>query len=159
MIYLDEKPDDAIEQIGQTFRIKEGSTGFPKMYLGANIRKWESQNSSGEKTECVAMGANSYIKEAIRAVEERMKEHKLQYESKRYSKTPFTSSSYRPELDATEFCEPSMIAFYQNMIGILRWACELGRLDVLLETSLLSQYMVAPRMGHLKQAVNVFSYE
>ena len=50
------------------------------------------------------------------------------------------------------------INFYQNMVGILRWACELGRLDILLETALLSQYMVSPRKGHLQQAINVFAY-
>ena len=158
LLSIDLKPEDAINQIGETFRIKEGSVGFPKMYLGANIRQWESQNSAGEKIDCIAMGANSYIKEAIRAVEERMKEYEMQYQSKKYSKTPFTSSTYRPELDATDFCEPSVIAFYQNMIGILRWACELGRLDILLETSLLSQYMVSPRIGHVRQAINMFSY-
>ena len=36
--------------------------------------------------------------------------------------------------------------------------CELERVDVLHETSLLSQYMVSPREGHLQQALNVFKY-
>ena len=158
LLSIDDNPENAINHIGQMFRIKEGSVGFPSMYLGANVRKWQSQTTAGESVDCVAMGSTSYIKEAVRAVEERMKEHNLGYESKRYQKTPFTSSSYRPELDATDFCDTNLINFYQNMIGILRWACELGRLDILLETALLSQYMVSPRMGHLKQAINMFAY-
>ena len=158
LLSIDEDPEAAINHIGQMFRIKEGSVGFPKMYLGANIREWESQDAAGEAVNCVAMGCNSYIKEAIRAVEERMRENNLTYASKRYHKTPFTSNAYRPELDSTEFCDSNLINFYQNMIGILRWACELGRLDVLLETSLLSQYMVSPRIGHLQQAINIFAY-
>ena len=44
------------------------------------------------------------------------------------------------------------------MVDILRWACEIGRLDMLLETALLSQYIVAPRMGHLRPTLNVFAY-
>ena len=40
---------------------------------------------------------------------------------------------------------------YQNLIGVLRWLIELGRIDVLLEVSLLSQYLAAPRIGHLQQ--------
>ena len=158
LLSIDVDPDATIRQIGETFRIKEGSVGFPDMYLGANIRKWKAQNVAGEDVDCVAMGPNSYIKEAVRVVEERMKEYGLSFASKRYHSTPFTSASYRPELDSTDFCEPSMIGFYQNLMGILRWACEIGRLDVLLEASLLSQYMVAPREGHLAQALNIFAY-
>ena len=158
LLSIDVDPDAAIRQIGETFRIKEGSVGFPEMYLGANIRKWKAQDATGEDVDCVAMGSNSYIKEAIRVVEERMKEYNLTFSSKRYHNTPFTSASYRAELDATDYCEPSMIGFYQNLMGILRWACEIGRLDILLESSLLSQYMVAPREGHLAQALNIFAY-
>jgi len=47
---------------------------------------------------------------------------------------------------------------YQEFIGMLRWACELGRIDVLLETALMSQYWVAPRKGHLDKLFNIFSY-
>lgn len=41
---------------------------------------------------------------------------------------------------------------------MLRWATEIGRVDVLLETSLLSQYQVAPRARHLEQALHIFAY-
>ena len=51
-----------------------------------------------------------------------------------------------------------MISRFQQLIGILRWACELGRLDILLEVSLLSAFNAAPRQGHLDQAYNIFSY-
>ena len=47
---------------------------------------------------------------------------------------------------------------YQNLIGVLRWLIELGRIDVLLEVSLLSQYLAAPRIGHLQQLFNIFRY-
>ena len=36
--------------------------------------------------------------------------------------------------------------------------CELGRIDILHETNLLSRYMVAPRMGPLLQVLNEFKY-
>ena len=98
------------------------------MYLGANIRKWQVQNECGEDVDCIAMCANSYIKEAVRTVEERMKEHNLAFQSKRYSKTPFTSSSYRTELKSSEFCQPSLISFYQSMVGMRNWSprCVIG---------------------------------
>ena len=39
---------------------------------------------------------------------------------------------------------------------IFRWMCELGRIDILYELSLISQYMAAPRTGHLQHAITVF---
>ena len=121
------------------------------------MRRWKVQDETGTDVATYALGSESYVKEAIRCVEERMAEYKLTY-PKRKAKTPFTSANYRPELDISETVESGLGNFYQNMIGILRWLCELGRLDILLETSLLSQYMVEPRMGHVKQALNMFSY-
>ena len=51
-----------------------------------------------------------------------------------------------------------MSQLYMNLIGILRWLCELGRVDILHETALLSQYMASPRIGHFHQVLNVFKY-
>ena len=36
--------------------------------------------------------------------------------------------------------------------------CELGRIDILYKTTLLSQYLMSPRKGHLLQALNIFRY-
>ena len=44
------------------------------------------------------------------------------------------------------------------MMGMLRWATELGKVDVLHELSLLSQYQASPRQGHLEQALHIFAY-
>ena len=47
---------------------------------------------------------------------------------------------------------------YQELVGVLRWAVELGRVDILLETSLMSTYMAMPREGHLQQLYRIFGY-
>ena len=51
-----------------------------------------------------------------------------------------------------------MISRYLQLIGICRWAVELGRIDIFLEVSLLSQYQASPRLGHLEVLYNVFAY-
>ena len=43
-------------------------------------------------------------------------------------------------------------------MGMLRWLCELGRVDLLYESALLATYMAMPRLGHLQQALKVFYY-
>ena len=47
---------------------------------------------------------------------------------------------------------------YHEIIGQLRWAVDIGRLDILLETLLLSSYLAVPRVGHLEKALHVFGY-
>jgi hypothetical protein len=39
---------------------------------------------------------------------------------------------------------------------VLRWAVEIGRLDILLEVALLSTHLALPRQGHLEQVYHIF---
>ena len=50
------------------------------------------------------------------------------------------------------------ITYYQELIGILRWSIEIGRVDVLTEVSLLSAYQASPRKGHLQALYQIFAY-
>ena len=43
-------------------------------------------------------------------------------------------------------------------MGILRWAVEIGRVDILTELSMLSLYQAAPREGHLERLINIFAF-
>ena len=140
--------------------MKEGSIEEPKTYLGANIRKWNIIDENGHDAKCYAMSSQGYAKEAIRIVESHMDKYNLSYPStqRRESNTPFSNSLYWPELDQTEFCNDELASLYLNLIGMLRWLCELGRIDILHETALLSQYMASPRYGHLLQCLNIFKY-
>ena len=62
---------------------------------------------------------------------------------------------YRPELDVTPELEPLEEAYYQSVIGILRWIVELGRVDICLEVSMMSSHLAMPREGHLTQVLQV----
>jgi hypothetical protein len=66
--------------------------------------------------------------------------------------------TYTPELDVTEELADNDVTFYQELIGVLRWATEVGRVDVLLKVSLLSQYQANPREGHLEQLLHIFAF-
>jgi hypothetical protein len=45
-----------------------------------------------------------------------------------------------------------------SLIGILRWAVELGRLDIYIDVTLLSSFMAQPHIGHMEQVLHIFSY-
>ena len=65
---------------------------------------------------------------------------------------------YRPERDVSAELTSEGIQRYQELIGVLRWAAELGRVDILLETAMLSTYMALPQKGHMEQVYHVFGY-
>jgi hypothetical protein len=71
--------------------------------------------------------------------------------------TPLTTD-YRPELDATMLLDAERTSYFQGLIGVLRWMCELGRIDILVPVSMLSRYLAAPRLGHLEQTFHIFAY-
>ena len=124
--------------------MKEDSIGSPSMYLGANIKEWAVQDEFGKCTTCYTMGSSSYVKESIRIVEGLMKKYNISHTSTRRNSRflSFSSADYRPELDSTEYLNDELITVYQNLICMLRWICELGRIDIIHESTLLSQYMI-----------------
>ena len=89
-----------------------------------------------------------------------MYNNNLEYTSTRNhgTKTPYSTSEYRQELEAIDYCNDSLITVYLNLTGMLIRMIELGSVDILHEASLISQYMALPRLGHLQQALNIFKY-
>jgi hypothetical protein len=73
------------------------------------------------------------------------------------AKTPFPSN-YRPELDVTDELSLDLCSRYSQLIGVLRWMVELGRIDIYHEVLVLSQYLASPRVGHLETVYHIFAY-
>jgi hypothetical protein len=65
---------------------------------------------------------------------------------------------YRPELDVSDELGSELSSRYLQLIGIVHWAIELGCIDIFHKVSLLSQYQVSPRVGHLEVMYHVFAY-
>ncbi|KAI2504182.1 Reverse transcriptase (RNA-dependent DNA polymerase) [Fragilaria crotonensis] len=55
------------------------------------------------------------------------------------------SSGYRPELDLSPELGSKQLNYYQGLIGVLRWICEIGRIDILMPVSMMSRYLVSAR--------------
>lgn len=67
-------------------------------------------------------------------------------------------STYRPEIEVSELLNDAMINRYQELIGILLWSIDLGRIDIQIKISCSSQHLCAPRIGHLNAAYKIFRY-
>ncbi len=158
LVYVDDilviscKPEDIMHIVEKSFRLKEGYAP-PSRYLGATINQWKLPGDE----HAVHWGHSSeeYVKQAIANVE-----MELGREGKRLQgrfSTPMTAN-YRPELDYSPFLSDSAASYYMELIGILHWAVELGRIDIMIDVSLLSSYTMQPCMGHLDKVFHIFGY-
>ena len=68
------------------------------------------------------------------------------------------SNGYKPEQDTTGELKGYDVQWYQEMVGCLRWEIEIGRVDIFLETELMSQHLEIPIEGHLKQVIHIIVY-
>jgi len=158
LVYVDDvliishKPGSIADEIDNHYKIKPGSRGAPERYLGADAKV-----QTGRGQEVWSTSSKSYVQNAVKIVENLLKEDGLELRSPAKTKNPFPTN-YRPEIDVTEELGPDLLSRYLQLIGMLRWAVELGRLDIYLEVSLLSQYQASPRAGHLDALYHIFAY-
>ena len=141
-----------MEALKKIYRIKEDSVGPPTRYLGATIKQWTINEEEGYKW---GMSADEYVQQAVKNVEQELL--KIDKHLSTRANTPI-SSDYRPELDVSAVLEDDRANYYQNLIGVLRWAVELGRIDIYVEVAMMSAYNAQPRIGHLEQLFHIFAY-
>ena len=140
------------KEIGKYFKLKENSIGPPKIYLGGHMRKVTLENGMKAWT----FSSSQYVQASVANVERYLTERGLKFPG-RAPNTPL-SSNYRPEVDVSPALGPAEAAYFQSLIGILRWIVELGRVDICLEVSMMSSHLCLPREGHLSQLFHLFAY-
>ena len=70
-------------------------------------------------------------------------------------KTP-VMSGYWPVTDSLIELKTEGVTHYQYMVKVLSGAVELGQVDILLDTALMSTYLVLSCRGNTKQIFHVF---
>jgi hypothetical protein len=143
-------PETTLNALKTTFTLKDNKIEPPEMYLGAQLGKLDVDGVS-----CWTMSAEKYVTAAVKNVEEALSKRGLRLPSKCYTPLP---TDYKPELETSPELKADGVQYYQELIGILRWAVELGRVDILLETSLMSTYLAMPRSGHLEHVYRIFGF-
>ena len=150
ILAISHKAKDVLKAVQAIFKLKDDKIEPPDMYLGATLSVMED---NGVQAWC--MTSDKYIKAAIENVELELSRVNQRLPSQ--CKTPM-AAGYRPERDVSVELTSARVQRYQELIGVLRWAAELGLVEILLETAMLSTYMALPRKGHLEQVYHVFGY-
>ena len=151
LVYVDDilifskDPRTIMNRLGELYELKPASVKEPDVYLGANIERIQLKDGRT----VWGMSSKTYVKNSIKVVEALLREDDPDAKLKSTAKNPFPSG-YKPELN------DYLTSRYLQLMGILRWAIELGRVDIFVEVSQLSQFQALPRQGHLEAAYHIF---
>jgi len=152
LLVISEHPNIVMKAINDQYRMKEGSIMKPELYLGAQIKEFPAPGSTRA---CWSISTEKYLKGAYHNV--KIDLGKINKRLPNNVPTPL-SSGYRLELDVSVPLDDNYVHWYQKLIGIVRWAIELRRIDIHLSVALLAQCLVEPRVGHLDQVFHIFAY-
>ena len=141
-----------METLGTIYQLKPGSVGPPDCYLGGNVRKFQLEAGTMEWF----MSANDYVKAACANVVTTLEKDGLKLETGRQAEITY-HEKYRSEVDLTDEVNEQLTNRYQQLIGILRWAVELGRFTIHVEVSKLYSFNCNPRKGHMEAVYNIFA--
>ena len=139
-----------LQSLQGQFKLKGDKIEPPDMYLGAQLGTMQVKGNDGW-----VMSSEKYVKSAIQNIEESLQKMGQRLPSR--CKTPL-AYGYHLELDVTPELKADGLQRYQELIGILWWAVELGRVDILMETSMMSTHLAMPGWGHLEQVHHIFGY-
>ena len=139
-----------LKSIQVNFKLKDDKIEPLSDYLSAVLGQVDIDGNTGWY-----MSSEKYVKSAIENVEQTLRKSGLKLPSS--CKTPL-SLSYRPELDTSPELKEDGLQCYQELIGVLRWAVELGRVDILIETSMMLKHLALPWCRHLEQLYHMFGY-
>ena len=130
---------EVLQEIGKFYTIKQDSLKKPELYLRAEVAEFQLPNGR------VAWSTSprKYVLNAIKTVEALLVKDGDQYTRKNNARNHFPTD-YKPELDVSDELSPTLASQFLQLIGIARWAVEIGWIDIYHEISLLSQYKANP---------------
>ena len=155
ILCISHEPQVVMDYLASKYTLKKGSVKEPDAYLGAEVKKWTIEGADNPSKVRWAMSSDLYVKRAVTEVERELDEIGERLSTK--VSTPM-SQGYRPEVDTTPELDAKRANYFQGLIGVLRWICELGRVDILVDVAMLSRFLASPRRGHLDQAFHIFAY-
>ena len=138
-------------EIGKSFTFKKDSICHPNgmNYLGGKLyeRKVEGKH-------CWSFCPTQYVKQAWENVEKQLQkrihsgDEQFARSGSRNNYLPSSKSAlpsdYHPELDNSPELNAVDSAYYQSLTKILCWIVEMGRVDICLETSVMSSCLALP---------------
>ena len=122
LLVVDHETQVVMDYMASRYTLKPGSVMEPDSYLGLQISKFRIDGTEDPDKPRWAMSSELYVKQAVADVETELNKVD-KYLPKRVTTT--VAQGYRPELDATHELDAKRGQYYQSLIGVLCWICEL----------------------------------
>ena len=157
LVYVDDcllvhhDPGPTMDELKRRYSLKNDAYGEPDRYLGANTGKFQLGNGHMYWS----MHPYDYVDQVTKMVKQWSIDDNRPWKNNRKNAM---NENYAPELDISRELGDDLATRYQQMIGILRWSIELGRIDIITEISHLSSFNCSPREGHLEATYQIFEY-
>jgi hypothetical protein len=143
-----------LDKLDKYFTLNPSSVGNPSMYLGTKLKLTQMSNG----VNVWGMSPTKYIKEAVSYCEKHLKSNYYgRYVLPTQDANPFVME-YEPELDETPALDPERASYFQSVIKMMQWMCNIGLIDIATEVLVLSSHLAYPREGHLDAALHVMGY-
>ena len=152
LLTISENAAQITQQLVDDYKYRLKDVGPPSKYLGAKIGKKILDHGM----DAWFMSAEEYLKKAIPEIERKFG-NLISLFGKSQLDTP-APTDFHPEIDQTDFLDEDNVWLYQSYIGILRWATELGRVELTHTAATMAKFSTAPRQGHLKGLLRAFAY-
>ena len=123
-LYISHDTRKPMNNIQSTLKFKNDNVEEPRFYLGAKLSKRELNVKQVWST----LSAE-YIKSSIKNLENQLKKKGNRLPAKAVTSM---AQGYHLELDDTNELDQYKITTFQELIEIIRWAIEIGRLDIFL---------------------------
>jgi Reverse transcriptase (RNA-dependent DNA polymerase) len=120
-----------MDELGKPYEFKPESVKEPDIYLDADMEKVQLPDGRVEW----AMSSQTYVKNAVKVFESLIAEDDPEAKSKTTARNLFPTG-YKPKLNVTPELNDELGSRFLQLIGILRWAIELDRIDILLRRAL-----------------------
>eukprot|EP00804_Cyclotella_cryptica_P016148 CCRYP_004244-RA/>CCRYP_004244-RA protein AED:0.29 eAED:0.30 QI:0/-1/0/1/-1/1/1/0/331 len=127
--------------------LKPNSVDPPEIYLGAKLKRKTFEDGTPPPSQQAVKNVETFLKNNL--------EGRFSLPKQGDNLFPCDCA---PKEDVTPLFEPGVATYYMQLIGVLRWMCELRRIDICTEVSMLSSFAAMLREGHLEAALHVFSY-
>ena len=119
-----------IDAMASIYIMKQGSMGPPDRYLGVNIKKVQTQDVNV----MWATHNGDYCKAEIANLEKTLTDDRKSLSQYEDGRCPYPSSFY-PDIDTSSKIDDNGFHEYQQHIRVLRWAIELGRINIMTEVN------------------------
>jgi hypothetical protein len=138
-LVLSEIPKRITEMFESEYKYRLKDVGEPKRDLGAEVGRYDFSNG----TKAWFMSARLYFQQAIIEVERKWGNVSKLF-TRQHLDVPILPGSH-PELDVSKHLDADDTQLYQSYIGVLRWAVELGRVDLSHSAGVMARFSAAPR--------------